>query len=147
MTKLLPTAADVARCIPIKSSRTEVAVRGQALDAVLWAGEQWAVTTFGIEARDGTYAIDAGRLREDEPGYSWQRHMSEKTWVNHREFQVAFAIACWVHRGEPFHLPAWGSPEPGPLRLTAGEDSMLRAMTLGGTDHRQRADHARPGAP
>ncbi len=47
---------------------------GEPLHPILWHGRQWAVTTFGIEARDGTYAISKDRL--DDP--YWPTHMAEK---------------------------------------------------------------------
>jgi hypothetical protein len=67
-------------------------VRGERLSRIIWKGRQWAVTKFGIEARDGRYAIDKRRLSED-----WLRHMSEKEWVDLLEFAEALRVARQVH--------------------------------------------------
>jgi hypothetical protein len=37
-------------------------LRGQRLSPILWQGGQWAVTAYGIEARDGSYTISKDRL-------------------------------------------------------------------------------------
>lgn len=90
------------RNAPIESDTADVKVLGigEDLHPVLWAGKQWAVTEYGIEARDGTYAIQASRLHEGEPGYSWERHMRDKQWVDVCDFRRAFLVACWIHLGE-----------------------------------------------
>ena len=44
---------------PIVLDRTPVAIRGEELHPVRWRRKQWAVTSSGIEALDGTYAIEA----------------------------------------------------------------------------------------
>jgi hypothetical protein len=62
-----------------------------------WIGRQWAVTAFGIEARDGTYAIGADRLLEDLPDYSLLDHMGGKEWVDLEDFVTAFLVACALH--------------------------------------------------
>lgn len=92
------------RAVPLPSATNVVPVRGEALSEVLWQGVQWAVTTAGIECRDGTYFIAAKRLRESEPDWSWKRQMAEKSWVDQADFAAAFAVACWVHRGERAEL-------------------------------------------
>lgn len=93
-------ARTLNRDVPVDSYGGNVRVRGEALHPVLWHGRQWAVTEYGMECRDGTYVIEASRLREQEPEYSWQRHMAEKNWVDQADFARAFAVACLVHRGE-----------------------------------------------
>lgn len=80
----------------VPESKNEVVVRGEALARVLWQGEQWAVTEYGIEARDGTYQIAAKRLGEMSGDHSWVHQMAEKPWVDIRDFVLAFAIACAV---------------------------------------------------
>lgn len=95
-----PKQASNWRPVPVPWAANEVAVRGEALDEVLWQGVQWAVTTAGIECRDGTYFIAAKRLHESEPTWSCCKQMAEKAWVNQADFQLAFAVACWVHLGE-----------------------------------------------
>lgn len=85
--------------------------RGAALHPILWQGSQWAVTTYGIEARDGSYPIEKSRLKEDHAGGdSWISHVGEKTWVNVDDFATAFFVACALHG----------------TRLTKKEVAMLR---------------------
>ena len=62
-----------------------------------WIGRQWSVTEFGVEARDGTYAIPAARLGEGIPGHCWPQHVSEKTWVDVDDFCSAWLIALVFH--------------------------------------------------
>lgn len=90
--------------IPFAQSDTEVRVRGQNLHPVLWRGEQWAVTKYGMECRDGTYAIKAGELLRKRIGtalYDWPLHMREKVWVDVADFRIAFAVACFLHHRVP----------------------------------------------
>lgn len=83
----------------------DVRVIGDDLHPIIWSGVQWAVTEYGIEARDGRYLIEAHRLRESEPDHSWAKHLDEKDWVDIKDFRLAFAVACTVHRGETFRDP------------------------------------------
>lgn len=73
-------------------SADPVEVVGESLHPVLWQGRQWAVTTYGLEARDGTYAIEADRLRE-----GWVDHMREKVWVDVPDFITGFLCALSLH--------------------------------------------------
>jgi hypothetical protein len=86
-----------AKNYPIRISDNEVKINyavGEDLSQpIFWVGVQWAVTSHGIECRDGTYAIEAKNLWQDEPGYNWIRHMSDKDWVNMRDFRSAFDFA------------------------------------------------------
>jgi len=68
-------------------STNKVLVRGEDLDPILWQGEQWAVTEYGIECRDGTYVIEAARgYNELNP---WAEHLKYKNWVNIADFKKA----------------------------------------------------------
>src|SRR5260370_36187098 len=67
----------------------DVECGGEALSKVLWLGHQWAVTSFGIEARDGTYTIAKDRLWENEDLHGWVRHMAGKCWVDVQDFSEA----------------------------------------------------------
>lgn len=101
-----PKSDDGIRPLPIPSETNEVRVRGEALHPVLWAGKQWAVTEYGIECRDGTYAIERRRLHEGERhGYSWAKHMGDKEWVDLDDFAKAHAMACFLLNGERFVMP------------------------------------------
>jgi hypothetical protein len=63
---------------------------GEALRLpIYWQGRQLSVTAFGVECRDGRYAIPCDRLRED----GWIMHMAEKEWVDLEDFAEALRIA------------------------------------------------------
>ena len=64
-------------------------------------GRQWAVTKFGIECRDGSYAIAGDRYEEDEPNYSWVQHMAGKDWVDIEDFAEAMRVARRMKRSPP----------------------------------------------
>jgi hypothetical protein len=85
----------------ITMSTEPVTVRGEALHEEFWTGRQWAVTAYGIEKRDGTYVIKAGRLLEDLPDHSWIAHMTEKTWLDFDDFATAFFVALSYHGANP----------------------------------------------
>ncbi len=75
-----------------------VAVRGEALSLpIFWQGRQWAVTSYGVECRDGTYFIEKERLSEDEGEFGWVRHLSEKIWIDLPDFAEALRLARASH--------------------------------------------------
>jgi hypothetical protein len=77
-----------------------VKLRGERLNEIWWQGRQWAVTSHGIEARDGTYTIAKDRLREEharEHPYSWIAHLSEKSWIDLDDFATAYFVAVAMH--------------------------------------------------
>ncbi len=79
---------------PAYTSSTEVRVRGERLHRpIYWQGRQWAVTRFGVEARDGTYVIASHRVWEEEDGYGWVDAMAEKEWVDLPDFVEALRLA------------------------------------------------------
>lgn len=85
---------------PIVMDAAPVRCRGEALDRVWWQGRQWAVTTFGIEARDGTYAIGADRLAEGTGHawvHAWPAHVCAKNWVDRDDFRTAWLVAIVLH--------------------------------------------------
>jgi hypothetical protein len=84
---------------PVALDTTPVPVRGEeALHPIWWRARQWAVTAYGIEALDGSYAIEADRLAEDlDTDGSWLAHMGEKTWVDPEEFATAWLVALALH--------------------------------------------------
>jgi hypothetical protein len=72
----------------------EIRVTGDALSRPIhWTGRQWAVTEYGVEARDGTYPIDYRRLWLSEGRHGWVEHMSEKDWVDVPDFVEALRLA------------------------------------------------------
>jgi hypothetical protein len=96
---------------PVCLGDEQVTVSGQALSEVWWAGRQWAVTEYGIERRDGGYAIERWRLDELEEG--WIDHIGFKPWADPDDFATAFVLAKALHGpgGKAFrkmleHIPA-----------------------------------------
>ncbi len=106
-----------------------VKLRGETMSEIWGLGRQWAVTSHGIEARDGTYAIAKGRLREDharEHPHSWIAHLSVKSWIDIDDFATAYFVAIAMHG----------------LRLTCREVSLLRLhMRKGRSAARLRPFH------
>lgn len=85
---------------PILHDAGEVKSRAEPLHDIWWQGRQWAVTSYGIEARDGRYVIEKARLTEGlkPPNpYSWVRHVGQKTWVDLTDFSTAFFVAVAMH--------------------------------------------------
>jgi hypothetical protein len=79
---------------PAYESKSDVLVTGEALhEPVYWKGRQWAVTSYGIEARDGKYVIEGRRVWENNDGHGWVEHMEEKTWVDLPDFVEALRLA------------------------------------------------------
>jgi hypothetical protein len=78
---------------PAECPHDQVRVRGDRLSRVLWQGQQSAVTSYGVECRDGTYCIERRRLWENEDVYGWVRHMAGKDWVNLDDFAEALRVA------------------------------------------------------
>jgi hypothetical protein len=86
--------------IAIIQENSDVHVRGEPLAEIWWQGQQWAVTAYGVEARDGTYAIAKDRLKEhleDPRPYSWIAHLGGKRWVDIDDFASAYFVAIAMH--------------------------------------------------
>jgi hypothetical protein len=66
---------------------------GERLSQVIWKGRQWAVTRYGVECRDGCYAIERSRLWEEDDSHGWIMHMAEKEWVDLPDFAEALRVA------------------------------------------------------
>lgn len=99
-----PRVTSAPVVVPFAESTADVCVRGEPLHRVLWRGEQWAVTEYGIECRNGTYAIKSARLMQKRYGtdrYDWPIHMAEKGWVDTDDFERVFAVACLMHHDVP----------------------------------------------
>jgi hypothetical protein len=75
---------------------------GEKLHRIRWQGRQWAVTSYGIEARDGTYPIAKDRLwhNEDTRQGGWICHMAEKNWVDIFDFAEALRIGRHIHASQ-----------------------------------------------
>lgn len=77
-----------------------MSARSNLSKKIWWRGRQWAVTAYGIECLDGTYAIDAKRLgmMRTPSQAEWPAHMAEKEWVDMEDFMRAFSIALIRHK-------------------------------------------------
>lgn len=85
-----------------------------------YVGHQWKVDGDGIDTISGSYFIEAERLGElyyPDPISSWPPHLSEKNWVDMKDFEAAFRVALEVHAGRYTPLPS-GALERG-LELAA----------------------------
>jgi hypothetical protein len=87
-----PVKGPVTSC----SGFSPVRVRGEKLHDVWHQGCQWAVTAYGLECRDGTYAIERTRLLENK-SHSWIAHVGEKEWVHVDDFASVFFVALALH--------------------------------------------------
>ena len=96
-TALIAHASTNLDAPPRYQASNYVRCRGERLSRIIWRGEQWAVTTFGVECRDGSYTISKQRLWENEAAYSWVSHMAVKGWVDLLDFAEALRIARHVH--------------------------------------------------
>jgi hypothetical protein len=67
---------------------------GERLHPIRWTGRQWAVTSFGVERRDGTYSIHNDRLESIE----WISHLASKRTVDLEDFAEALRIARRIKR-------------------------------------------------
>ncbi len=97
-----PTEADLlALAVPVPlvcHASNAVRCLGEPLDAEWWRGRQWSVTRFGLEARDGLYAIPVDALAHGAGAdRSWAEHMAEKGWVDQGDFVTAWIVALALH--------------------------------------------------
>jgi hypothetical protein len=49
----------------------------------------WAITSYGLECLSHSYPIEKERLEE----LDWADHMTEKTWINIKDFKLALLTA------------------------------------------------------
>lgn len=75
----------------------------EELGAPHWVGRQWAVTTDGLERKDGFYFIAADRLEEKRGELpEWPLHMVGKR-IDFDDFMTAFLVALvWHGKGAVF---------------------------------------------
>lgn len=89
----------------ITTSKDRVKSRADRLHPIWWQGKQWAVTSAGIECRDGTYYIAKDRLDQERQGLNntstgmpdWILHTAAKDWVDIDDFATAFIVALVLH--------------------------------------------------
>lgn len=114
------TALPPAVNYPVRVSKNEVRLHffGEKLtEPVLWVGEQWAVTAYGLECRDGTYPVEASRLWEADNGWTWEKHIGGKTWCNRGDLYRALDWARQHFANlKPVKHRAWPHPRSGTTR-------------------------------
>jgi hypothetical protein len=96
---LIRHAATDLAAPPRYSSTADVAcIFGDPLARIIWQGQQWAVTDYGLQCRDGGYSITRFRLWENESAlHGWIRHMARKPWVDVQDFAEGLRIARGRH--------------------------------------------------
>jgi hypothetical protein len=98
---------------------SEVKRRGEPLDLVLWQGEQWAVTEYGLEKRDGTYHVqakdmwsfamplDASKSKTRQCVFvHWFKHLSSKSWCDEDDIDHALQafMLLFDEKGNRTHI-------------------------------------------
>jgi hypothetical protein len=81
----------------LESMSWNPAIKSNDKSRTIYAGEQWLVTSSGMETRDGRYFIDRSELI---PSVVWDdkfANLAAKSWTNVKDFAQAFAIAIKVH--------------------------------------------------
>ena len=108
--------------LPIIMDNNEIPLVDEPLHPIIWQGRQWAVTEYGIEARNGTYHIEKERLLEQP----WEKHVPRKAWVDKADFLTALIVARWYYmaHGAP---PDWDI-EPGNQQFTERFDKMIKDL-------------------
>jgi hypothetical protein len=81
----------------IAYDKSEVRNRGEGLSEIWWQGRQWAVTSYGLESRNGRYVIERDRLLQDADTYGWVAHVGKKSWVDTDDFATAYLVAVAMH--------------------------------------------------
>jgi hypothetical protein len=96
--------------VRITHSTNHVEVTGRALDAIWWQGRMFAVTSFGLESRDGRLSIPASRLADGISDDSCPRllRVCLEPWVDSEDLITAWLVAIALH-----------CPEVGRKRLHA----------------------------
>jgi hypothetical protein len=74
-----------------------VPIRGEPLSEVWWRGAQWAVTSYGLERLDGSYAIEARDLLHQAESWGWPSQIAMKVWGEADDIATAFCVALVLH--------------------------------------------------
>ena len=115
-------------------SRNHVHCRGEALSDILWQGKQWAVTTYGLECRDGTYHVPVenffgfvqapkgGKKEKQDVMVHWFRHLREKSWCDEDDIDHALQAMLVL-----YELDGKRSSVPAPFLM---DESEIEAAAL-----------------
>ena len=80
---------------------TPVQCQGTPLRPIWWRGRQWAVTSYGVEALNGTYAIEARRLTQGlgaiAPRIWLCEQVASEEWVDVDDLATAWLVAMTLH--------------------------------------------------
>lgn len=96
--------------------------KGEALGDILWQGVQWAVTTYGLECRDGTYHVPLEVIFEDEKRWKhdvfhrWSEHIGKKQWCDQDDLNHALEAAMLL-----FNMDGTRSDVKAPFQITEFE--------------------------
>ena len=74
-----------------------VRVLGEALNETLWLGSEWAVTTYGVERRDGKFAIKHDWLEDEFSSFGWQSTFDELWRLDADDFGTAILVCAALH--------------------------------------------------
>jgi len=97
----LTLAAEQLAANPTYACTNRVPLVGERLHPIAWQGRQWAVTSHGIERRNGTYAIPHDRLEAPfAPFEGWIDHLARKTWIDLPDFAEALRLARRIKKCE-----------------------------------------------
>jgi len=122
-----------------KQSSTVVKLLGEQLSPVLWQGEQWAVTDYGIENRDGTYHVDAKWFFKNDQGkHNWFMHMRDKSWCDMDDFEDACEVMYML-----FNKNGTRNDVPAPITMSQAEieEYAIQAAEEAYLSAKQRANH------
>lgn len=92
---------------PYLHDTSDIKVRGEKLDKIIWRGRQWAATTFGVERRDGTRAISFEELDYLDnweiitAKHSIVDHYCKKSWCDIPDLIAAVSVALLWKRSNP----------------------------------------------
>lgn len=91
--------------------KTRINAMGERLHPIKVKGRQWAVTSYGVECLDGTYAICRSRLFEEHPGWTWEWHIAGKNWSDASDFATIIAKARMRYPAgtQPVSLRRWSA--------------------------------------
>lgn len=81
---------------PIVYSDNDIADPVEELsEPVVWIGREWAVTSYGIQRRDGRYSIPASDLWDENDGHGLPHQIAEKgsSWTDFNDFMTALLVA------------------------------------------------------
>lgn len=138
--------SNIPKFVFCPQSRDAVKCVGEPLDSVLWQGKQWAVTTYGLECRDGCYHVESHYLwdcvpkkdaSEEDAFIYWWQHISGKNWVDKDDIDAALQafVLLYDRKGNR----RVGVPAPALIEENDVESFALQAGERAYQDAKKRA--------